>query len=143
VALVLRRRRQGSSYGDADYLSRPADHITAINTAREISTDLTLTARVDIGGGDVINPAMKIEARTSLCSMVGFSALKRLQIPWAFLVGFMVNIATDDLQPQDECRRQSNCPQWGLSKQSVLDVLEAWLGDPFYITYAPHLHPHL
>ncbi|KAL4733319.1 hypothetical protein BDV11DRAFT_89153 [Aspergillus similis] len=133
--------------GVKDQFTTPVIHIdrlaAALSSVRHTLVDLMITAHCDLGGGDVILPAVKIEG--SLDDFVGFTSLRRLQAPWAFLVGFAVDTAsrledvvprnlehltiTVDLQPQNELRRQPNWPQWGWTGQTVLVVLESWLCD--------------
>jgi hypothetical protein len=104
-------------YGVKDQITTPIVHldqlVTAISFVQGTLTELTITANCDIGGGDVLLPGVKIEG--PLGGMVSFEALKQLQIPWAFLMGFAEDMArqfqyglpknfehltiTDDLQP--------------------------------------------
>ncbi|KAL4751321.1 hypothetical protein BDW72DRAFT_212801 [Aspergillus terricola var. indicus] len=147
--------------GVKDQFITPIIHIdylvAALSSVKHTLMDLVITAHCDIGGGDVIFPAVKLEG--PLDALVDFTSLRRLQVPWAFLVGFAVDTArrlqdvvprnlehliiTDDLQPHNESRRQPDWPQWGWTGQTVLAVLavlESWLSDT---SCASHLPQHI
>ncbi|OJJ76795.1 hypothetical protein ASPBRDRAFT_60492 [Aspergillus brasiliensis CBS 101740] len=124
----------------------------ALCQVRGTLTDLTILAEAPIGGNEQCYPAVKIEG--SLCAMVGFDGLKRLQVPLAFLVGFAKDTTkrlqdvvprnieyltiTDELGLQnDDGDYNSNWPIYEWTDSAVLILLQTWLGE--WRSCTPHL----
>ncbi|KAE8136487.1 hypothetical protein BDV38DRAFT_293903 [Aspergillus pseudotamarii] len=142
-------------YGVRDRFTTPIvdlDRFTAaISHVRGTLTDLTVSADVDIGGNDQFLPGIKIQG--SLHAMVNFDMLKRLQVPWPFLVGFAQGtterwqdlmprnieflVITDDLRYQNADLMAPEWPQWEWEHSTILGVLQTWLKD--WKAYTPHL----
>ena len=124
----------------------------AISHVRGSLKHLIITADCEIAFavGDQLFPGLKAEG--SLCAMVNFDMLKRLQIPWAFLVGFAqdttkrlqdvipknieVLTITDDLALQNT-EYLEPWPAWEWNDYAIIALLESWLRD--WKTYTPHL----
>ncbi|KAL3470728.1 hypothetical protein BJX99DRAFT_263916 [Aspergillus californicus] len=129
---------------DLDKIAIELSHV------RGTLTDLTINATMGIAG-DPVRPALKTEG--SLHALVNFHLIKRLQVPWAFLVGFAQDRSkrlrdvipenieyltiTDDLAWQNDDRMEEDWPEWEWEDYVILDLLEAWLEG--WKTYTPHL----
>jgi hypothetical protein len=142
-------------YGVIDKFTTPIvnlDWIVAvISRVRGTLTDLTLSAECGLGGGDQFLPGIKIVG--SLQRMVGFDKLKRLQVPWPFLVGFAQDMTkrlqdviprniefltiTDDLNLQNEGGMVKALPRWEWTDDAMLGLLQSWLKD--WKACTPHL----
>lgn len=142
-------------YGVIDKFTTPIvnlDWIVAvISRVRGTLTDLTLSAKCGLGGGDQFLPGIKTLG--SLQGMVGFDKLKRLQVPWPFLVGFAQDMTkrlqdviprniefltiTDDLRPQNEDGVVKALPRWEWTDDAMLVLLQSWLKD--WKACTPHL----
>ncbi|KAM0104531.1 hypothetical protein ACP6JE_000812 [Aspergillus fumigatus] len=142
-------------YGVIDKFTTPIvnlDWIVAvISRVRGTLTDLTLSAKCGLGGGDQFLPGIKTLG--SLQGMVGFDKLKRLQVPWPFLVGFAQDMTkrlqdviprniefltiTDDLRPQNEDGVVKALPRWEWTDDAMLGLLQSWLKD--WKACTPHL----
>ncbi|OKO99951.1 hypothetical protein PENSUB_8168 [Penicillium subrubescens] len=123
----------------------------AISHVRGTLTELTITGCCEIKGDDQWIPS--IEIKGSLNAMVNWAMLKKLQIPWAFLMGFErdkskrlqhvmpKNIEflsiTDDLKLQDNDSTQPEWPLWIWNEYKILKKLRLWLEDRS--TCTPHL----
>ncbi|KAL6228839.1 hypothetical protein BDW75DRAFT_235618 [Aspergillus navahoensis] len=144
-------------YGVEDRFTTPIVELTqivaALSTVRDTLTDLTIFAdcECDVHGGDAFRPAIKTEG--SLHSLVNFDMLRSLQIPWAFLVGFVQDmtkrlpdviprnieylIITDDLALQNDDNMPPHWPQWEWKDYAIVDLLQSWLED--WGACTPHL----
>jgi hypothetical protein len=125
--------------------------VAVISHVRGTLTDLTLSAACGLGGGDQFLPGIKIVG--SLQRMVGFDKLKRLQVPWPFLVGFAQDMMkrlqdviprnieyltiTDDLRLQNEDGMVDELPRWEWTDDAMLGLLQSWLKD--WKSCTPHL----
>ncbi|GAQ43073.1 hypothetical protein AtubIFM56815_008386 [Aspergillus tubingensis] len=124
----------------------------ALSHVRSTLTDLTITADAPIGGNEQFYPAVKMEG--SLHALVDFDELKRLQIPLAFLVGFVEDTTkrlqdvvprniefltiTDELGLQnDGGEYNTEWPIYEWTDSAVLTLLRTWLRD--WRSCTPHL----
>ncbi|GAB1216405.1 hypothetical protein ATERTT37_005619 [Aspergillus terreus] len=134
-------------YGVEDQFTTPIIDLpqiaAALSTVRDTLTDLTIFADCDCDpcGGDAFRPAVKTEG--SLHSMINFEMLRNLQIPWAFLVGFVQDmtkrlpdvipknieflIITDDLALQNDDDKQPHWPLWDWQDYAIVDLIQSWL----------------
>ncbi|KAJ5381235.1 uncharacterized protein N7496_003663 [Penicillium cataractarum] len=126
--------------------------VTAISHVRNTLTDLTILADCGIGGNDQFLPGIKMEG--SLRAMVDWEMLKRLQVPWAFLVGFAQDkvkrlqdfiprniellTITDDLRLQNDDEMVPEWPRWEWEDHVIVELIRAWLHN--WKAYTPHLH---
>ncbi|KAF7125710.1 hypothetical protein CNMCM5793_002003 [Aspergillus hiratsukae] len=107
----------------------------AISHVSGTLTDLTISAKCCLGvGGHIFLPGIKTEV--SLHAMVNFDMLKRLQVPWPFLVGFAQDTTkqlqdviprnieflsiTDDLNPENDDRIVAEWPPWEWRDSAIL-----------------------
>jgi hypothetical protein len=125
--------------------------VAVISRVRGTLTDLTLSAKCGYGGGDQFLPGIKTVG--SLQGMVDFDKLKRLQVPWPFLVGFAQDMTkrlqdviprniefltiTDDLRLQNEDGMVKALPRWEWTDDAMLGLLQSWLKD--WKACTPHL----
>ncbi|KAE8377162.1 hypothetical protein BDV26DRAFT_293462 [Aspergillus bertholletiae] len=123
----------------------------AISHVRGTLSDLTITAVASSDSCSIYIPG--VETTGSLHAMVNFDKLKRLQIPWSFLVGFTqkttkrwqdlmprnieVLVITDDLRDENEDGIEPEYPEWEWDHPSMLGVLQSWMKN--WKAYTPHL----
>jgi hypothetical protein len=131
---------------DLDRIAAAISHVSGTLTDLAISADCS--NGVD---GDIYLPGIKTEG--SLHAMVNFDMLKRLQIPWPFLLGFAQDTTkqlrdviprnieylsiTDDLNLQNEDRIAPEWPQWEWRDSAIVGLLQSWLKD--WKACTPHL----
>jgi hypothetical protein len=124
---------------------------TAISHVGGTLTELTIIGDCEIGATDYYAPPIKIEG--SLNAMVNWGMLKKLQIPWTFLVGFAEDRSkrlqdlisknieflsiTDDLKLQNDDGMVSDWPIWDWEDRAMLGLLQSWLED--WKACTPHL----
>lgn len=133
-----------------DHFTTPIINLTgianAISNVRDSLTDLTITAETGMGIGNLYYPPIKVEG--SLSAMVNFNMLRRLEIPWAFLVGFTQDTTrllqdmiprnieflciTDDLASQNIDGNtfdphMRGWPLWEWEESAILSLLASWL----------------
>lgn len=108
----------------------------AIAHVRDTLTDLTISADCAIGGNDQLLPGLKTEG--SLHAMVNCDMLRRLQVPWPFLVGFAQNTTkrlqdmmprnieylsiTDDLRLQNDDNMVPEWPPWKWEDSAIVGL---------------------
>lgn len=142
-------------FGIHDAFNQPIVNLdriaTAISHVRDTLTDLTILADCGIGGNDQFLPGIKMEG--SLRTMADWDMLKRLQVPWAFLVGFAQDRAkrlqdfiprnielltiTDDLRLQNDDEMVVEWPRWEWEDHIIVEVIGAWLNS--WKAYTPNL----
>jgi hypothetical protein len=123
----------------------------AIAHVRDTLTDLTISANCAIGGNDQLLPGLKTES--SLHAMVNYDMLRRLQVPWPFLVGFAQNTTkrlqdviprnieylsiTNDLRLQNDDNMVPEWPPWEWEGSATVGLFQSWLDD--WKKCTPHL----
>jgi hypothetical protein len=105
-------------------------------------TELRISADVGIGGHDIGYPGVRIKG--SLHQLADLHYVKRLEIPLAFLVGFVQDTTkilkdsmprnlefltlTYDLSIQEDRLGRVDMPEWDWEDWAVLGLLQSWLG---------------
>ncbi|RJE18279.1 hypothetical protein PHISCL_09383 [Aspergillus sclerotialis] len=133
-------------YGLDDEFNKPIvylDHIdSALSHVPPTLRELNISADIGIGGNDCWYPGVSIKG--SLHKMADLHHVKRLQIPLAFLVGFVQDTTkqlqdmmprniefvtlTYDLCIQEDPQRRPDMPEWDWEDSGVLGLLQSWLG---------------
>ncbi|EPS26950.1 hypothetical protein PDE_01890 [Penicillium oxalicum 114-2] len=120
---------------DLDQIGAALSHVGAT------LTDLCIVADFDIGGNDQCLPGIKAEG--SIHKILNLVNVRKVQIPWAFLVGFVQDtskrlieviprnieylIITNDLRLQNYDGMEPSWPEWDWTDEAIVALLESWL----------------
>ncbi|PKY01212.1 hypothetical protein P168DRAFT_242275, partial [Aspergillus campestris IBT 28561] len=118
----------------------------AISHVRGTLTDLTITASCARGRGGPFNPAVKTQGLLDV--LINLDMVKRLEVPWVFLVGFAQDTTrrlqdviprnieflfiSDNLKNQNEddmfhSDERHNWPVWEWEDRAILGLIQTWL----------------
>jgi hypothetical protein len=112
----------------------------ALSHAPPTLADIKIEAAVGIGGHDISYPGVSIKG--SLKKMADLHQIKKLQIPFVFLVGFVQDTMkrlqdslprnielltlTYDLTEQED-QFNPEMPEWDWEDEAIFDLLQSWL----------------
>ena len=133
-------------YGLDDEFNKPIVNLDQISSALSqippSLTELKISADIGIGGNDCWYPGISIKG--SLHKIADLHYVKKLQIPLAFLVGFVQDTTkllqdrmprnvefltlTYDLSIQEDPLGRPHMPEWDWEDWAVLGLLQSWLG---------------
>ena len=113
---------------------------TALSLAPPNLTEIKIKAAVELGGHDIDHPGVRLKG--SLQQLANLHQVKRLQIPFAFLVGFAEDTTkrlhgfmprnieiltlTYDLTEQDG-QYETDMPEWDWEDEAIFELLQSWL----------------
>ncbi|KAJ5475504.1 hypothetical protein N7539_007791 [Penicillium diatomitis] len=168
AAMVHLRRLSWKWYYDFgldDDTNKPIVELDQIGAAlahvKDTLEDLSIVADIGVGGNDQFLPAIK--TRGCLHEVADLTKLRKIQIPWAFLVGFVQDtnqqlleviprnieevIITNDLRLQNDDEMEPSWPAWEWTDHAIITLLENWLRDwkehtPFLRSVSLHWTDH-